>query len=471
MRVSAVRTTSAVLLRYFTRRVLAVGILEQRPVRIGLLALSVLVLVILTAGNYLFLGSVDINTSTLMVVYKLGATSAIFWVMTIFLFIKILFWRSDEMIVFTWQLPLSHRERVGSLLVFEGAIILSVAGALFVPLAIALPLLFGLQALLQILIGIAFPAITTFLLLSIFVNVLLNVFSHRSLRTLGSVFVPASLVGLIFGFNAIMPEITYSVSGDALNNKNTLHGVDLYTYLAERFSAWAALGLFLFSSSLFLVLMLALVPRTYPKMTRNVNVTTPARNIQQVSYLAALSRRVDSWLLLVTTYVIGVALFFKGNNYFGYAALIPSAQGIYAYSATRTLRLMPGYRASAGTELRRVLLSQGWLALLYSSPLLALYVFRWSSAVQVLGVLAALTGAIIMVTFLGVLFPPDKENPFSIMTSLTICLVLAIILISTLGILRLPLALNILVIILLHVLALFYSVQAIKSLRKKERYA
>ncbi len=471
MRVDAIRATTSVLLRYFKRRVLSVGILQKTSVRVGIAATILVMGLLTTALNYLFLRDAGVSNALLLFLSKGSSLTVIQGSMAAFLFIRILFWRSDEMLTFVEQLPLSHRERIVSLLLFEGMFVVGIAISMYVPMAISLSLLLGIGALPTTLVGLVFPAAITFLLLAIFTNFLSQVFSHRRLRALGSILIPASLIALIAFFSALVPPLIGELSREALAGGNSFHGIDAFSYVAIRYTHWVSIGIFIVSAAVLTALALALVPRTYPKTSRNLNIPIITRKTALWPYLAALSRRGDSLLLVVLTFVISLTLFVKGNEKFGYALIIPLAQGIYSYSATRNLRLMPGYSATAAVELRRIIFAQITISLVYTIPFLGLYAFKPATAINIFGVLAAQIGTVSVATFLGVLFPPDRENPFSIMASLVLCLLFGLILVVTLAILRLPVIANVLIIIALQVLALYYSVQAIESLRKKERYA
>ena len=214
---------------YFLRRVLSYGPLKHRGARFGLIALATSTGVVMSFGAYQFLEGL-LKPESLELIAQLSSVSTVFWTLVIFLFIKILFMKSDKLLQFTLQLPTGHRERTAALMVYEATMVLGAAMVVFLPLSVALLALLGWSSLPYLASGLAIPAILVYLLVSLLYNLTMMLMLRGGLGRHAHLLTAVMVTVAIFAYNASFPKLVQKISADHFKAEAPHHYVDVFTY-------------------------------------------------------------------------------------------------------------------------------------------------------------------------------------------------------------------------------------------------
>ncbi|WP_129657370.1 hypothetical protein [Rothia uropygialis] len=100
------------LATFFVRRVLSAGLFRNRLRRAILLSGLVVALAAMSLVAYVFLRDLDIESAAAVWLLRLAGVTSMTWVIILFMFVKVLFAKSDEVLALTFQLPVTNRVRM-----------------------------------------------------------------------------------------------------------------------------------------------------------------------------------------------------------------------------------------------------------------------------------------------------------------------------------------------------------------------
>jgi hypothetical protein len=456
---------------YLRRRVLSSGPLSSPLVRIAMAGATVASGVAMTLGIYLFLehvgaGSVD------PLLFRLSSVSTLTWVTIVFVFVKLMFVKAGGLLTFTYSLPVTNRERAASLAAFEAAFVVFGSCGLFAPLMVATSVFDPRGAVLGIGLGIAAPMMIGYLLLGSLFNASTLVAASVGLRRV------ADMVGLaVVGsaglvYNAMSTGFAQQISAEYLKDPDHIgwHGADALVYLAESYGVTVSIATALLALALALAMFLATLPPWSADERRFVLLVGSPTSLWG-AYVAAMLRRSEYVALSVTAALFAVYLGFRGSSSTAWVACALAFQGIYAYTGTTSLRALPMRRTASHVEYALLVLSQVVVVAVGTVPILCVAMATGSISAESVWVGAACVSGVVLLTAVGIIFPPDRDNPFSAFVSYSVTLVLITSLAAVLGVLQLSRSASILILVAIHVVAVAYSISGITSLHSKERYA
>jgi hypothetical protein len=144
--------------------------------------------------------------------------------------------------------------------------------------------------------------------------------------------------------------------------------------------------------------------------------------------------------------------------------------GLYQFTATEPLRVLVGNTASPWLTYGRLLRAQLVLMALFAVPALAMLgVVDVRTAVQSPPALFGCVSGAILTTCIGIVFPAEKDNPFSVFIGLSVTAVIAALLAIGVGMLRLPQAAVTGCLVGASALFVWYSVQGIRVSESRRR--
>ena len=471
MRLAHVAALVRMFFIYFFRRVLSYGPLKHPGALLGLIALAVSTGVAMFLAAYQFLEDV-LQPDSLELVARLSSVSTIFWTLVIFLFIKILFMKSDKLLQFTLQLPTGHRERTAALMVYEAAMVLSAIMVLFLPLTSAVLGLLGWSSLPYLAGGIVIPAVMAYLIASFVYNLTMMSMLRVGLGRHAHLFTAVLVALAIFAYNSNFPTLVQQISRDYFKSAVSNHYVDVFTYIFARWGQGVMWLAFVVSALVLLSLVVLSSPHRYPEVHKFTNTSIPWRHLAVWPYLAALVRRWENWVTVGVAYASTAMLFFRGDEEsFLYGMGLLVTQGIYAYSATDSLRRLPGYHRRAEAEVGLLLSAQFVQFVVAAVPILLLLAVRPDQVGFAGKVILACGSAIILTTLVGIVFPHDRDNPFSAFVSYAVCVLMITAVGMMVSVLQLPAPVLWVAVLLVHALAILYSVIGVRVLQRKARHA
>ncbi|PJE96483.1 hypothetical protein CUT44_18485 [Streptomyces carminius] len=428
------------LLVFFRRRVLRVGVLRSAPVRVFVVSAAVLLLGAMCASAYFFLRPLAGDTAVWRLLFDTSTVSLVLWVQIAFLLVKVLFINAEGMLLLSHQLPVTNRERSTAFLLYEAVMTGVVACAGLIALMVSAVLLLGPGAVPYVTASVVLPAVLTYLALSVLYQALTRLWNLAGLGRISGVLSVLVLFALLALYSTLMKPMIQDLSQAYLDERTHHVWVTSVSWAWQRYGAAAALAAALLAAAALTALTLALAPNRHIRQSRYLNIRAGGR-------LRGVLGPYD-WCLLrgsqtVAGAVMAVALF-------GWLLLRPTANpmwsltllsvgGLYQFTATQPLRTLPGASVPAWRVYGRLLRAQLVLLAVFAVPGLGI-VFSvdprlfFHSGPALLGCL----GGAVMTTCIGIVFPAEKDNPFSVFLGLSaVAVVLALSAIG-LGMLRLP---------------------------------
>lgn len=461
------------LATYMRRRVLSQGPLRDSFFRVGVAAAAVFSLAALTFFAYLFLKPALGEAGNLEFLARVASISTVYWTILAFLFVRVLFGRSSDMMTFTWQLPMTNQQRSAALAVFEALIILGVIGLVFIPVSLAVAILAGFPGLVLIMEGVVFPAVCAFMALLIFNNLLMRTVNAVKLPRIAALVSFIACAAILAAFSTVAQPLATAMSQDFLNQRERYHATDSFITLGSQYGHLAAAAAFLVIAAVAACAAWLTVPHTYTAARKffrlNFRSSWTARELGW--YVAAWARRADTWLAIVATYALASVLLVQAPGNLAYTVGILTTQALYHFSATRPIRQLPGNVTTAGRTLVLLLASQVIGLMVASLPVLVVALLTGTSITQVMLTLGGCVSGVILLNLLGILFPQDRDNPFSAIVSYLVCLLIIATLVVAFGVVELPLAVTAALLAAFHAAGLYYSHLGIQVSIRKARYA
>ncbi|MCZ4122372.1 hypothetical protein [Streptomyces sp. H39-S7] len=429
------------LLVFFRRRVLRAGALKSAPVRVFVTVVSVLLLGVMCTAAYLFLRPLADEAAVWRLLFDTSTVSLLLWVQIAFLLVKVLFMNAEGMLQLTYQLPVTNRERSMAFLLYEAAMTAIVAAAGLVSLCVSALILLGPSATGYITASIIIPTALTYLALSVVYQLLTRLWMLVRLSRMAGILNALSLFAALAYYSAQMTPMIQEISGAYLSKRTQ------YTWVTRASWAWNAHGPWLTLAAAgalgaaLIALSFALAPNHHLRQSRYLKLPGSVRlrrvlgpydwcllRSAQTVAAAAMALAVFAYLLVAKPSV---------NPIWGLAAL--SFGGLYQYTATQQLRLLPGAQEPAWRVYVRLIRAQLILLAVFTVPALTIAVARHPDQFLSSGTaLASCVGGTVMTTCISVVFPAEKDNPFSVFLGLSVVGIVIGLSVIGMGLLSLP---------------------------------
>ncbi|MGL4177283.1 MAG: hypothetical protein ACRCSN_14535 [Dermatophilaceae bacterium] len=460
------------LFRFFGRRVLRVGVLRSRVVRIALVFMVVGFIVVCSGAAYLFLQPLVADERAWQLLFGTATVSLVLWAQIAFLVIKVLFVNADGLVQFTLQLPVTNRERSAALTIYEAGSTMAVATAGALPLVMAALVLLGPAAVPPVLHSVILPVALTYVALSLIWVLLGRLCVLVRLRSIASVLLVLAVFVLIVTYAAQMNRLVLDVSLAYLGRGDTVAWVTSLAWFARRFGSWAAIG----GASLTILalgwLALRLAPAQHPVHSRYLDVPVgPWLRRKLGPYDWSLARSSHTALSAVVAVAIFLYLCVTWTVHPVWACAVLTIGALYQFAATEPLRMMVGKSSTPWQIYGRMIKAQ--LLLLGAAGVPAVAVVgiidadaAVSSVVPALGCVAGM----IVNLCVGVIFPTEKDNPLSVLIGLSLTVVLLGLGAVGLGVLNLPPIAMTGSLLGVGALFVWYAVQGIRISESRRRH-
>lgn len=416
---------------FILRRVLNRGVLRTTGGKVAIGAIAVSTLGLLTFIAYFFLQRTTGDTHVLSLLLNLSSLSAVLWVFVAFIFTKVLFVKSERMLTFTYHLPVTGRQRAIALIIFEMLMVLLTLAVLFTSSVLPIILIHGARALLPIVWALVLPVATVYLLLNAAYSLASRLLSWIGLgraRTLILLVVTSFLAALYYGS---LTANTVVIANSYNNGKAPFRIPLAYTFLAREYGGYASLGVFAALASISVLVALATVPRTYVPSQRNLPIPLGALlRLPLVGPQLAMHVRSTDWMLAAFLAIaLGALCVGTGLAPAPLACGLLVLNGLGTYGAVSHNRwlLSPLSRRSPIREYAALIGAQA----LAVTPILwgltgAALLTTHDSTAQ-LTAAGSIYLAIPVVNAVGILFPPEQDNPFAMAVGIGVLLALGIL--------------------------------------------
>ena len=473
MRLTHSLALARMLLLFFGRRVLRIGVLRSTPVRILAVTGTLTLLVALSAAAYLFLEPIVTDTAAWDLLFDTSTISLILWTQIAFLFVKVLFVNADGILELSFQLPLTNRERSAAFMIYEATMTGVVAGAGSVSLVVTALLLLGPAAIPSVLESIIFPVILTYLVLNVIHLALVRVFAVLRLRSIENILLVLTMFVFVVVYSTQMTALVSDVSRSYVDKRHDFAWVTAVSWLSDRYGTVVTLAAAALVATALAVLALWLTPNQHVRHSRYLNVPA-GRWFRRVlsPYEWCLLRNSQTVItaavaLLLFAYLIADPVV---NPVWSFAVL--SVGGLYQFAATQPLRGLAGAASSPWRIYGRLIRAQFILLALFVTPGLLILgiVDTQALAGSPVALLGSIGGAALSVC-IGIVFPAEKDNPFSVFIGLSVTVVVLALAAISVGILQLPTPAVIGCLAAASALCVWYAVYGIQTSELRRRNA
>ncbi|WP_091050634.1 hypothetical protein [Glycomyces sambucus] len=433
---------AGLLLLFFRRRVLRVGLLRARAVRAGAAVLALTLFGVLCAAAYLFLEPLALSPELWDLMFRISTVSLVLWAMGAFLVVKVLFINAADMLELTYQLPVTNRERALAFLMYEAAITGCVTALGFAALAVSSIALMGVSALPYLVTAFAVPAAVVYLGLGVLHHLLVRFWTLLRLGNIAGLLSVIVLFILLVWYSTTMNATIVAITDGYFDGGGVFLWQNAVAWLWDRSPVLALAA----SPAAVVALVganLALTPDQYVRQSKFLSLFTEpyARRVLH-AYDYCLVRNSQTAVAAVVTVVLYAYLLIAGpgiNPMWSLVAL--STAGLYHYSGTEPLRRLPIATRSAGLVYARLCKGQVLLIAAFAVPqfLIGALVDPAAMTDSAMPLLGAFAG-IVLTVWVSVVFPSERNNPFSILLGIACAAVVFGLIAIGLGMLDLPAA-------------------------------
>lgn len=471
MRFSHINHLIKLFFMYFFRKVLSVGVLKNPLFKI-LFGISIIVILFamsaLMHGFFIEIGNKNQEVDLILKVYT---TTITIWTIIAFIFLKILFAKSDKLLKITMSFPVNMKERNLALLIFEVFMTFCFICMISLSITIALLLLFGVRYLGMIICNIFYLSATLYLVMQLFYSLI-----GWSLEKLKLSKIKNPILFLIYTtyfliFFHLSAQFSSQILVSYLNKENApKYFVLIWDRLNNIFGFGITTLIFFIVISL-LIFILIYIP-DYAYLQKNIfnkliHVSKPLNYLSV--YFLALFRRTENTNLVIIAYLFIIYLIYAGeSNYLLWPIFIFCVNGIYLYIQTEEIRFLQfkiGY--SVWNDYLTLLVSQLMWGGMFSLPIIFLFFLTGNGLGSFLYMCSVYLFSVVMFTMIGILFPPKKENPFSVFLSFAIILTFFSVIVLALFILQLPELWNKIVIAFVFFASILISIQGLIKLKEE----
>ncbi|MFJ6635228.1 hypothetical protein ACIQMR_28080 [Streptomyces sp. NPDC091376] len=462
------------LLVFFRRRVLRAGVLKSPPVRVFVMVAAVLLLAVMCTAAYFFLRPLADETAVWRLLFDTSTVSLLLWVQIAFLLVKVLFINAEGMLRLSYQLPVTNRERSTAFLMYEAAMTAIVTAAGLISLSVSALILLGPSATGYITASVVLPVALTYLTLSVLYQLLTRMWMLVGLSRMAGILNVLVLFAVLAYYSAQMTRLIQDISGAYLAERTEYTWVTSVSWAWNEHGPWLTLAAAVALSAVLMALAFTLAPNQHVRQSRYLKLPGSLRlrgilgpydwcllRSAQTVAAAAMALAVFVYLLLAKPAM---------NPMWGLAAL--SFGGLYQFTATQPLRMLPGVRASAWQVYTRLIRAQLALLTVFAVPALAITTAIYPDRLLSSGAaLASCLGGAVMTTCISIVFPAEKDNPFSVFLGLSVVVIVLGLSVIGLGMLNLPPWAVIACLAGAAVAFIWYAVQGIHTSESRRRNA
>lgn len=482
MRYKKIGSIVKLLFTFFKRSVMNFGILKSKLFRTILIAGLTVVTGIMTILVYNLLdksGMASNLTKTILDVYSL--TTAM-WTFVVFLFMKILFLKKDSFMKFATQMPVTKEEKNVALVVFEITISLIVVNVIALSVVLAFVAKGGISILPRVLCNVFFTCSNVYLILELINRLAAWVVSVFELDKLKDTILTCLFMAiLMIIYSVVLPKLTDGILFNYLDNRG-VSIIALFAYIMDKTH-------FIVSAYLFLALVLALIATIclIPEdgMEKNRQFVSLKYNIENIpfiqkrlannslftTYFVNVSRRADTinlGIITIFSYIMAIIIKLDKPEY---AFMIYVINGLYMCVQTECIRCILYQKYyDVIKDYTYMVLSQVLYCTLVSVPFTLISLIKGNGIKDIAFMYLIMIVLNIFTTFVGIIFIPKRENPITIMIGMFSTIVFILIIMLGLYILQVGKLGQVITIIALTAVAIYYSLIGLVSLKKEYCY-
>ncbi|MBT8161569.1 hypothetical protein KKI43_14125 [Arthrobacter sp. GN70] len=456
---------------FILRRVLGRGLLASRTARISVLLLLVTAFAGFTLLSYVVIRQYFGGTGLLEPVLQAANVSVAFWALVTYVLIRVLFMKADELLKLSFSLPVTNKERTLAFGLFELSVVFVMMLFIFGAFSVSTVLVGGPPFIPKVLASIWFPAQTAYLLLSLGYYLLERALLTLRVSRLRSLIVPMVL-GL--GLVAIFPytnEQSAQIAQSHVEGRDYWSPALSFALLQEKAGIWICSLVFLVTSAAIVGAIMAAAPKSYVPI-RRFFILLPswlAKHRFGV-YILVMFRNFETTVAVLFVIIFSIFMWVYHLAFPPYVLALVTFQGIYAYSNSETLRRMVPFPGRTFANYLRLVGSQTVLLGVVAIPVLSLSLAQGISWDAIPHVAVFCLSNILISTLIGIAFPPEKGNPFTVLIGVVVTLTIVMIIALGLNIFNFHPAITAIIFILLNLLIVGYSIFGMQRLERIARH-
>jgi hypothetical protein len=469
MRFKSVVLLSRLFWLFIVRRVLGRGLLASPAARLSTIFLLVLAFAGFNVLSYVVIRQYLGGTGLLEPVLQVANASVGFWVLIAYTLIRVLFMKADELLKLSFNLPVTNKERTMAFALFESSLVLLMTVFVFGAFSISTVLIEGPDYIPRVLASIWFPAISTYLLLSLGYYLLERALQALRIARLRGLIVPMVLA---FGLAVAFPqtnEQSSQIAESYVLGRDYFAPALLYAKLQEAVGLWLSILILLATSAAVIPAIVAIAPRNYVPM-RRFFVFLPSRLADRTFgvYILVLFRSFETMVAISFIIIYSVFAWLEHLVFPPYVLALITFQGVYAFSNSEPLRRMVTYPGRTVANYLRLVGSQGVLLMVVGIPVITISLSQGITFEACLPVLGLCLSNILISTLVGIAFPPEKGNPFTVIMGVLLTVIVVMIVALGLNVFNFDPMISAGIFTALNMLVVFYS---ILGMRRMERIA
>jgi hypothetical protein len=456
---------------FIVRRVLGRGLLASPAARLSALLLVLAAFAGFNVLSYVVIRQYLGGTGLLEPVLQVANASVGFWVLIAYTLIRVLFMKADELLKLSFNLPVTNKERTLGFSLFESSIVLLMTLFVFGAFSISTVLVEGPDYIPRVLASIWFPAFSTYLLLSLGYYLLERALLALRIARLRGLVVPMVLA---LGLAVIFPqtnEQSTQIAESYVYGRDYFAPALLYARLQEDFGLWLSTLVLLATSAAIIPAIVAAAPRNYVPM-RRFFVFLPAwlAGLKFGVYMLVLFRSFETMVAVSFVVVYSIFAWIQHLVLPPYALALITFQGIYAFSNSEPLRRMVTYPGRTLANYLRLIGSQGVLLIAVAIPVMAMSMAQGVAIEACLPVAVFCLSNILISTLIGIAFPPEKGNPFTVIIGVLLTVIVAMIVALGLNVFNFDPATSAAIYAALNLLVVFYSILGMQRMERVARH-
>lgn len=456
---------------FVVRRVLGRGLLASPTARLSALFLTLAAFAGFNVLSYVVIRQYLGGTGLLEPVLQVANASIGFWVLIAYTLIRVLFMKADELLKLSFNLPVTNKERTLAFALFESSFVLLMTVFVFGAFSISTVLIEGPDYIPRVLTSIWFPAISTYLLLSLGYYLLERTLLALRIARLRGLVVPMVLA---LGLAVVFPqtnELSTQIAESYVYGRDYFAPVLLYAKLQKDIGLWLSTLVLFASSTALIPVVVAAAPRGYVPM-RRFFVFLPswlaARKFGV--YVLVLFRSFETMVAVSFVIVYSVFAWIQHLVLPPYALALITFQGVYAFSNSEPLRRMVIYPGSTIANYLRLVGSQGVLLVAVGIPITAISTVQGVSFEASLPVAGFCVSNILISTLIGIAFPPEKGNPFTVIIGILLTMIIVMIVGLGLNAFNLDPIISAAIFAALNLMVVFYSILGMQRMERIARH-
>mgnify|MGYP000851481613 CR=1 FL=1 len=411
---------------FLWRRVFTWGILQDPVGRWALAIIFIVYFIFSNIVSYSLFSGGNTNKDVGSAVIDIYGINSILAVLLIYIIIKTLFSRAGALYEMTYNFPMSSKERSLAFIIFEilalSILIFFAIGSSMTPLL----LVYGQNTVRRGITSILLPMIIIYTVVLLLNAVINRILQTVRLENLSIIIQNSFLLAIVFWYNSNLFQSLQITLREDVEGKAPTFPTLIFTKIDIHAGALGVISFFLFLVIGLFILVFSIAPSMYISSNENLKTPIPFIGYRIMPYLAQYYRNVDTWLAFIGTAFIYVILI-NSQIFNPLVSIEPVAfLGVYAYSSTRTIRAFNTWERRGWVLYLYMLIPQLIFILALSFPAF-IYDLLSEDRTDGIYVIGALIFTSLITNFIGILFPPEKNNPFSVIIGMIALLGVSVI--------------------------------------------